>query len=348
MWMRNTYLPLSVAFLDQEGRILNIENMQPETEDNHCAREGRALCAGNEPRLVFEQGHQARGAHWLASRSPRLHSSRKVALRPVDDERCHQPPAVAQHLLRTADSSRSDPLAARPRFVDGTHPGQRPLRCAGAAAGPGRDRRTMKRWLLGLERGAQAWVREVALSCDGRDRRLRPHGSPLSTARPVDPLAGTPRQPLARRAALRRCRFHPGTDELQAARLPACAVLASAGTLPFADRLRLPFWARRSHFGFGAQSVLVTEVFSPTLLQFDGERLDPASTASTVRSGATDGTLPQRATRQRHCRKGKSMRIAVLGAGAWGTALAIAFAHRHSVVLWARDPDQVTSMRGCR
>lgn len=37
MWMRNTYLPLSVAFLDDEGRILNIENMQPETEDNHCA-----------------------------------------------------------------------------------------------------------------------------------------------------------------------------------------------------------------------------------------------------------------------------------------------------------------------
>ena len=37
MWMRNTYLPLSVAFLDEEGRILNIEQMQPQSEDNHCA-----------------------------------------------------------------------------------------------------------------------------------------------------------------------------------------------------------------------------------------------------------------------------------------------------------------------
>ena len=37
MWMRNTFLPLSVAFLDEEGRILNIEDMQPQTEDNHCA-----------------------------------------------------------------------------------------------------------------------------------------------------------------------------------------------------------------------------------------------------------------------------------------------------------------------
>jgi len=37
MWMRNTFLPLSVAFLDDQGRILNIENMQPQTENNHCA-----------------------------------------------------------------------------------------------------------------------------------------------------------------------------------------------------------------------------------------------------------------------------------------------------------------------
>ena len=37
MWMKNTLLPLSVAFLDDDGRILNIEDMQPQTEDSHCA-----------------------------------------------------------------------------------------------------------------------------------------------------------------------------------------------------------------------------------------------------------------------------------------------------------------------
>ncbi len=37
MWMRNTFLPLSVAFLDDQGRILNIEDMKPQTETNHCA-----------------------------------------------------------------------------------------------------------------------------------------------------------------------------------------------------------------------------------------------------------------------------------------------------------------------
>lgn len=37
MWMKNTLLPLSVAFLDEEGRIINIRDMQPQTEDNHCA-----------------------------------------------------------------------------------------------------------------------------------------------------------------------------------------------------------------------------------------------------------------------------------------------------------------------
>lgn len=37
MWMKNTLLPLSVAFIDETGKILNIEDMQPHSEDNHCA-----------------------------------------------------------------------------------------------------------------------------------------------------------------------------------------------------------------------------------------------------------------------------------------------------------------------
>ena len=37
MWMKNTLLPLSVAFVDAQGRVINIEDMQPQTTDNHCA-----------------------------------------------------------------------------------------------------------------------------------------------------------------------------------------------------------------------------------------------------------------------------------------------------------------------
>lgn len=43
MWMKNTLLPLSVAFLDEQGRILNIEDMKPQTEDNHCAAQPAAF-----------------------------------------------------------------------------------------------------------------------------------------------------------------------------------------------------------------------------------------------------------------------------------------------------------------
>ena len=34
-WMRNTLVALSIAWLGQDGTILDIQDMQPETDDNH-------------------------------------------------------------------------------------------------------------------------------------------------------------------------------------------------------------------------------------------------------------------------------------------------------------------------
>jgi uncharacterized membrane protein (UPF0127 family) len=39
MWMKNTFSPLSVAFIDDKGVIINIEDMQPHTLDPHNAKQ---------------------------------------------------------------------------------------------------------------------------------------------------------------------------------------------------------------------------------------------------------------------------------------------------------------------
>ncbi len=36
-WMKNTLLPLSIAFLDDDGTIVNIADMKPQTLDSHCS-----------------------------------------------------------------------------------------------------------------------------------------------------------------------------------------------------------------------------------------------------------------------------------------------------------------------
>ena len=43
-WMKNTYIPLSIAFIAPDGRIVNIEDMKPQTEETHWSR-GPALYA---------------------------------------------------------------------------------------------------------------------------------------------------------------------------------------------------------------------------------------------------------------------------------------------------------------
>ncbi|MEF8768689.1 MAG: chorismate lyase [Candidatus Accumulibacter phosphatis] len=122
---------------------------------------------------------------------------------------------------------------------------------------------------LGLMGGEKAWIREVALSCD--DQRVvfahtvlpcRPRG-PLTLwlarlgSRSLGALlfahAGFRRGPMT---------FHR-IDRRHALFTPAVAALQHA------DQVPRMLWARRSQFGFGSQSVLVSEVFSPRLLQFD-------------------------------------------------------------------------------
>jgi uncharacterized protein len=38
MWMKNTLIPLSVAFIDKKGVILNVEEMKAQTLESHCAQ----------------------------------------------------------------------------------------------------------------------------------------------------------------------------------------------------------------------------------------------------------------------------------------------------------------------
>ncbi|HEX6794522.1 MAG TPA: DUF192 domain-containing protein [Casimicrobiaceae bacterium] len=54
-WMKNTYIPLSIAFVDANGRILNIEDMRPQDESTHWSS-GQALYA-----IEMRQG-------WFAAR----------------------------------------------------------------------------------------------------------------------------------------------------------------------------------------------------------------------------------------------------------------------------------------
>jgi len=36
-WMRNTLIPLSVAFIGDDGTVVNIDDMKPQTLDSHCS-----------------------------------------------------------------------------------------------------------------------------------------------------------------------------------------------------------------------------------------------------------------------------------------------------------------------
>jgi hypothetical protein len=62
MWMRNTYVPLSVAFVDSQGRVINTDEMAPQTDTTHCAA-GPARYVLEMPAGWFHQHGVGPGTH---------------------------------------------------------------------------------------------------------------------------------------------------------------------------------------------------------------------------------------------------------------------------------------------
>lgn len=60
MWMRDTLLPLSVAFLDSEGWILNIATMQPNSLEMHCSEGAGEYALEMNAGWFAERGIRAR------------------------------------------------------------------------------------------------------------------------------------------------------------------------------------------------------------------------------------------------------------------------------------------------
>ncbi|MFO1284278.1 MAG: DUF192 domain-containing protein [Burkholderiales bacterium] len=71
-WMRNTYIPLSIAFIDAAGRILNIEDMAPHDERSHLSH-GPALYALEMRKGWFEARGIGAGARVTGLPPPAQH-----------------------------------------------------------------------------------------------------------------------------------------------------------------------------------------------------------------------------------------------------------------------------------
>lgn len=119
--------------------------------------------------------------------------------------------------------------------------------------------------LLGVAPGTLAWVREVALLCDDQ---LLVFAHTVLPRRPRGPLQlwlarlGTRSLGalLFAHPGFRRGQIHFRRIDRQHALFDPARRALQDGEWEVGG-----LWARRSHFRFGAQSVLVTEVFSPRI-----------------------------------------------------------------------------------
>ncbi|MBU1361991.1 MAG: DUF192 domain-containing protein [Gammaproteobacteria bacterium] len=71
-WMKNTLLPLTAAFVADDGRIVNLADMQPMTEASHCSSEPvRYVLEMNQgwfSKKNIKQGARLAGAPFTVSR----------------------------------------------------------------------------------------------------------------------------------------------------------------------------------------------------------------------------------------------------------------------------------------
>lgn len=65
-WMKNTLVPLTAAFLDADGRILNLADMQPRSERLHCS-DGDALYVLEAPQGWFQRQGMGAGDRIVAA-----------------------------------------------------------------------------------------------------------------------------------------------------------------------------------------------------------------------------------------------------------------------------------------
>jgi len=71
-WMKNTLLPLTAAFVADDGTIVNLADMQPQTTDSHCsAKPVRFVLEMNQgwfARKAIKAGYRLSGKPFEASR----------------------------------------------------------------------------------------------------------------------------------------------------------------------------------------------------------------------------------------------------------------------------------------